>query len=271
MSGAPVRGRSCTVSPAEACVPWRRRPNWLTRLVANHSGAPAATNCAVAASSGTATLPIRRPVTALSCCGHVVERDRGGTGQLQLRRDGTGQGDGRDFGDVPRIDHRDLGARARDEERPGLPHAVRGGQQVRHHEGGLEQDVIDLARPEVLLDPAVRVGERDGRPDRGVDRGQLDDAPHARGDRGVDQRDLPGDLLRMVGAGQVHRVDAVDGGGQRGRIGEVADGQADVGAEQVAARSRSRTSARTVTPRRRSWGTRWRPTVPVAPMRRMVI
>ena len=174
-----------------------------------------------------------RPVTAEQLVGDVVERDRGRTGQLQLAGDVAREGYGGDVGDVPRVDHRDLRARARQEDRPGLAHAVGRASRFVIRNVGLQQDVVDAARAQVLPDAAVRVGESDRRPDRDVDRGQLDDAPHTRRRRCVDQRVLPGRLGGVVGAGQIDGVDAVDGRAERAAVAEVADDEVDIRPEQL--------------------------------------
>ena len=86
---------------------------------------------------------------------------------------------------------------------------------------------------------------------------------------------IPGPVVQLgtvvaAEGDQVYGVDAVEHAVQRGEVGEVAGGDLDPPAGR-SARAGFLVSARTAWPTATSWVTIWRPTVPVAPVTRMVM
>jgi hypothetical protein len=116
----------------------------------------------------------------------------------------------------------------------------------------MEDDGRNARLPQVRLDAAVCVPERDRGTDLGAVRTDLDQAPNSGSGRCVDHVRLVLRLLRMVGSAQEHALNAVERGTDRGR----------------GTRARSRTNARTGTPRPSSSSTTCEPTLPVAPITR---
>jgi len=162
------------------------------------------------------------------------EGDRCGSGQVVMAPlvPRVRERDGGHLGHVPGIDERDLGVRAGDEEGVLAAHPARPAQQVRHQERRSQERPRHAAAPQVVLDAAVGVEERDRRADVRTERRQLHDVPHTGRGRGVDHRRLPRHLLRVVRAGEEDPLDARDGRAHRGGVAEVADRELGVGTQQ---------------------------------------
>ena len=198
----------------------------------------------------------------------LLERDRLRPGQ-RIRPPVValaGQRRGRRLTDVKRVDERDLrGGGGREQrvhvlDRPGVL------EQVGHVGARAQQRPCHAGALQVRLDLAVPVVEHQRRVDRGRRARELDHALDPGRGGGVDRRAFVLDLGGSVPAGQEQAVDAAQRALERIVVAVVADGELDVLAEHVGRASRSRTNARTATPRSRSARTTCAPTVPVAPV-----